>query len=553
MKEQEDRQQEQTGEIKKKRSISIPLLLLVLFGLFSSVVAGILIGRSMDPYQGKIIDTIVIDPDYQRNVHISGQVLYTNGVPYVRGNVELHSTVRESVTDSTGRFFFESVEVGEHSLTVKNQDGSTAAQCLVTVERQKEGAAVQIQKQDENRYRVGISVNVRFIELAVQVDPENKILEFLEEKTFVIEDNGTVHINGKSMDVARGAVVFPSGTVVLPDRTVISAGKMVLPDNSVQKIPEEGYIGANQERIDSTGNVTFPDGTRITESGIVLPDGRVILPEEAYQIGSEEEKAESSISKVAPNSSAFNSEPQVPSGTSSQEESSTQETSWEESSREESSAQESSQEESSTQESSQEESSTQESSREESSTQESSREESSAQESSREESSREESSAQESSQEESSEPEDPDPGKLQISESHAQGWTPWESDNIIDLFYNRTGTAENNNIQPGAHGFYLFRMENSRQTSLWFRISISEDSFHLPLRMRLIDDQGGKTEWQTVHGDQSVQLVTGIIEKSVTYRLEWEWPYESGNDQADTSAGIGKDRAYRIRLNIYAQ
>ena len=518
MKEQEDRQQEQTGEIKKKRSISIPLLLLVLFGLFSSVVAGILIGRSMDPYQGKIIDTIVIDPDYQRNVHISGQVLYTNGVPYVRGNVELHSTVRESVTDSTGRFFFESVEVGEHSLTVKNQDGSTAAQCLVTVERQKEGAAVQIQKQDENRYRVGISVNVRFIELAVQVDPENKILEFLEEKTFVIEDNGTVHINGKSMDVARGAVVFPSGTVVLPDRTVISAGKMVLPDNSVQKIPEEGYIGANQERIDSTGNVTFPDGTRITESGIVLPDGRVILPEEAYQIGSEEEKAESSISKVAPNSSAFNSEPQVPSGTSSQEESSTQE-----------------------------------SSREESSTQESSREESSAQESSREESSREESSAQESSQEESSEPEDPDPGKLQISESHAQGWTPWESDNIIDLFYNRTGTAENNNIQPGAHGFYLFRMENSRQTSLWFRISISEDSFHLPLRMRLIDDQGGKTEWQTVHGDQSVQLVTGIIEKSVTYRLEWEWPYESGNDQADTSAGIGKDRAYRIRLNIYAQ
>ena len=105
MKEQEDRQQEQTGEIKKKRSISIPLLLLVLFGLFSSVVAGILIGRSMDPYQGKIIDTIVIDPDYQRNVHISGQVLYTNGVPYVRGNVELHSTVRESVTDSTGRFF----------------------------------------------------------------------------------------------------------------------------------------------------------------------------------------------------------------------------------------------------------------------------------------------------------------------------------------------------------------------------------------------------------------------------------------------------------------
>lgn len=273
----------QEGE-KKRRKIVVILLFLA---FATSVITGYMIGRSTGKYDGQIIDTIVIGADQNRKLHISGQVLYTDGTPYQNGKVELHSDPMVTTTDIKGRFFYDSVAPGEHKLSIVD-DNKTLAECSFVVNRNTSDQPINIGKEGKGKYAIELSVNVRFIELAVEIVEDDKELKLIPEHTVVLEDDGTLIYDEHVLNVQDGAVVLPSGTVVLPDKTVIVPDYLILPDNDVKPIPEEGYTGENGEQIDKDGIVELPDGTIISSDGVEKPDGTVIAPDEPYQILPEE-------------------------------------------------------------------------------------------------------------------------------------------------------------------------------------------------------------------------------------------------------------------------
>ena len=49
---------------------------------------------------------------------------------------------------------------------------------------------------------------------------------------------------------------------------------------------------------------------------------------------------------------------------------------------------------------------------------------------------------------------------------------------------------------------------------------------------------------------------TGVVLQSGTnmeYTLEWEWPYDSGNDALDTAIGSAEDLSHIITINLYLE
>lgn len=273
----------QEGE-KKRRKIVVILLFLA---FVTSIITGFMIGRSTGTYDGQIIDTIVIGSDQKRKLHISGQVLYTDGTPYQNGKVELHSDPMITTTDMKGRFFYDSVAPGQHKLSIVD-DNKTLAECSFVVNRNTSDQPINIGKEGKGKYAIEVSVDVRFIELAVEIAEDGQELKLIPEHTVVLKDDGTLLYDEHSLNVKDGAVVLPSGTVVLPDKTVIVPDYLILPDNDVQPIPEEGYAGGNGEHVDKDGKVELPDGTIISSDGVEKPDGTVIAPDEPYQIVPEE-------------------------------------------------------------------------------------------------------------------------------------------------------------------------------------------------------------------------------------------------------------------------
>ena len=133
-----------------------------------------------------------------------------------------------------------------------------------------------------------------------------------------------------------------------------------------------------------------------------------------------------------------------------------------------------------------------------------------------------------------------DQGELNIFAENRKGtFTAWEQQRVIDLFYNRE-TDRQQTIAPGSSGYYLFRLENSRDKKLNVTLGISRraGSSYLPLRFALRPSgqkKGGASG--TLESNNKLKLETAIAgNTSTVYRLDWEWPFE-GRDEADTSAG----------------
>ena len=495
-------------EKNKKRSIFLLLLvLLLILALFTSVMVGFLIGRNTDPYRGQIIDTIVLGPDQNRALHVSGQVLYTDGSPYANGRVEMRSEPRVTTTDSRGRFFYESAEPGTHTLSVLDESGKALADCEFTISRNTEGQPINIKKQADGKYAVELSVNVRFIELAVELDAGGNSLKLVPEKSTALEDDGTLVMGKKTLNVEDGAVVLPSGTVVLSDKTVIVPENLILPDNNVTPIPQEGYTSTNGEKVEGDGKVTLADGTEIIRGEVKKPDGTIVRPEEPYQIHSSI-KSDDSKSEENNNSSSSNSAATRPQNSGTQQSGETQPAGP---------------------------------------------------------SGPEGNPGGDNPVSTPPEPTDPskpvnppgpsepeDQGMLTAEGENAGGWMVWKSQSSIDLFYNRTGGPAEK-IQPGSSGFYRFRLKNTRSKELQITVTLSEDRLHIPLKFTLtpLDAQGHKSG-KGVAG--SVVNGTLVLESSIgaktesDYQLDWEWPLE-GSDKADTSAGLdGGDYIMSIQI-----
>lgn len=508
----------QKGTNKKQHLMTLLLVFLLLLALFSSVLVGFLIGRNTDPYRGQIIDTIFIGPDQNRTVHVSGQVVYSDGTPYADGTVELRSEPIITTTDYKGRFFYESAPPGAHTLSVLDDDGKAIAKCEFTISRSLENQAVNIKKQADGQYAVELSVDVRFIELAVELDKDSGSLKLIPEKTAVLEDDGTLTTGEKKLNVKDGPVVLPSGTVILSDMTVVVPENLILPDNSVTQIPNEGYVSDSREKVSAEGEVILPDGTVINPDGIKKPDGSIVKPEEAYQVKTEEKKSGTDINETPkPSENPSETPEQQETPGDGQEDTAdsgpTGNTPGNSGSTDTNNGSGSSDTPS-------------------------------------------QNPGGENTDTPSNKPQPEDSGGLRAEGQNAAGWMSWESQSSIDLFYDRTGGSEEK-IQPGSKGYYLFRLSNTRLKDLRLTISLTEGSVHIPLKFTLtpLDKKNRKLTDRSVKGTvvNGALILEGTVTagSETTYQLDWEWPFD-GNDEMDTAAGRDGGK-YILNIQILAE
>ena len=300
--------------------------------------------------------------------------------------------------------------------------------------------------------------------------------------------------------------------------TVVVPENLILPDNSVTQIPNEGYISDSREKVSAEGEVILPDGTVINPDGIKKPDGSIVKPEEAYQVKTEEKKSGTDINetpKPSENPSETPEQQETPgdgredtadSGPTGNTPGNSGNTDTNNGSGPSNTPSQN--------------------------------------------------PGGENTDTPSNKPQPEDSGGLRAEGQNAAGWMSWESQSSIDLFYDRTGGKEKK-IQPGSKGYYLFRLSNTRLKDLRLTISLTEGSVHIPLKFTLtpLDKKNRKLTDRSVKGN----VVNGalVLEGTVTagaettYQLDWEWPFD-GNDEMDTAAGRDGGK-YILNIQILAE
>jgi hypothetical protein len=519
-------------EREKKKKWLLPLFLLLLLTLATSCIVGYLLGKNAGPQPlGQIIDTILLGPDEteaRTRMHLTGRVLYSDGSPAAGRTLELHSDPIKTVTDRDGRFLFANVPFGEHRILVRGQDGSVAAERSIYLSQDSEEEGVSIFQQDGS-YEVTVALDVRVLELVVELDGDTLSL-FAEEYSYANED-GWVTTPGGAVSIQRGVIVTPEGNVHLPDGTIVipnreeGAAAVILPDDTViypktsvitggYTIQPDGTVElADGTKIKPGGNITVPGGEVQTpgKSGVIV-DGSTVTPiggrrGDTAETGSPEQTANSKESPPAENTNGSN-RPVKPGNPTDSSEPANPSESGESISPSESGEQTSPSE---------------------------SDEPTSPSEPS------EPTSPSESSEPTSSD--DPDEGKLNVAgeRENSGNYLFWTQSSTIDLFYNRT-SGFSDLVAPGSSGFYCFRLQNTRVKGLDFALTLTEGEIPLPVEITLtpLDSEGKKITEKAVSG----AVVNGTLklegeieaEGQITYRMDWEWPYE-GNDAADTRIG----------------
>ena len=566
--EESGRPRDAEGE-KRRRRLTGLLPLLFLLSMTLSAVTGYLLGRNASQPSGQLVDTITIGPETPaavRTIHMSGQILTDSGEPYRDGVVRLHSQVREAVTDGEGRFFFEDVEPGEHTIEVVDQGENVLARSKVELRQQAAAQTLSVAGRAQGDYTVKVSVDVRFVEFTVYLYEDAARLELALDRVYALTDEGALLAPAGAASVDRGAVAFPSGTVVTADHTVVLPGALILPDNTV--VPRSGgdHTTGDGAVVRAEGGVLLPDGSVIGGDGAISrPGGQAVQPADGpYQIlpgdtlpvlaGTETpppaQTAGPDVPSPAPSPAdapaptpaptpagdtaqaspapAATPEPDhtpgpspVPTGGPAPGPSPAPTAGPEASPAP--------------------------------------------------------TPTPAPTQVPAPTPTPPGggghgggdheppvtpterPGEISVSES-ADGtvYTGWRSTGEIDLFRNREDTAQSGAILPGSKGYYLFRLQNGGETGLAYEIALAEEKLHLPLRFRLAPDgEGGGAAWsEPLPGPEAaeISLTTGEIPAggAQLYRLEWEWPLDSGSDETDTRAGSLADgeRVYLLRLTI---
>ena len=153
-------------------------------------------------------------------------------------------------------------------------------------------------------------------------------------------------------------------------------------------------------------------------------------------------------------------------------------------------------------------------------------------------------------------PDNTDKGSLYVEGAQKDGsYVSWEQNSIIDLFYNPQ-TGQSGRIAPGSSGFYLFRLKNTREEKLTVTLYLKENaaSSYLPLQFTLKRrDQEGNAKSGSLTEGKILTLNTALEKgEEAVYQLDWVWPFESGNDVADTAAGK-QGGTYTLDLRIHAE
>lgn len=553
----------------KRRKWLILLLLLFVFMMITTGMVGFILGRSSrfsDGLNGKAIDTIhIAEPEDKVKIHLAGKILYSDGTPYVNGNVQLHSEPKQTATDEKGAFIFKNADVGSHTLSIIDDKGTVLAERKLNINPQETAEDAKIKLLDSDEYEVAIAVNIKYLEVQVEINKEDGKLYINPDKvTYLTEDGIVVSPTGKA-DIKNGVVVTPVGNVITTDGTIICGSgendnrKVIIPSGDLKEKDDGSIVTADGTQVRPDGTVVNNNTVIDTEGVSVTEDGKVKQPGDGgYQIvkqkedvkqvplGKDTESLINNIGNQNPdttvqpegNISENNNPDTNPRKPASPEDNTSDHTPGTGTSENGSPG-----------------------------------------------TNVPDDNASGINPPETQTPGTDTPGTNTPGTNTPGTNTPgtdipndptdngltaekgtsadkmalWEQNTTIDLFYNRTaGTEDKNLIAPGSKGYYLFRLSNDNHFPISFHLGISENDLHLPLEFAIADGKGSLlTSWAAANGNKEISTEKLDLEKRgrQLYQIKWRWPYENGEaqDKQDTRAAESEDRTYTVNLVIRAE
>lgn len=485
-------------EIRKRGKVI--LFFLGMIALVSTIVVSLVLQNNTTT--PPVIDNIPINPAEARVIHVTGQVLYKDGKPFKEGKVELHSDVINTITDEKGWFLFQDVKAEEHTLSVIDKDGNTLAEASINLKQKDADEKIEIMKNKNGDYTINISTDVRYLELAVQIADDHLLLT--ETKTYAVTDKGNIYTVDGMIKPEDGAVILESGTVITEGNVIIHYPYAVETDNTVIDIGKDGATFSDKSQVDHNGNVMLPNGTVINkkEETVTPPsnttgnNGTQDIPKDTPS----QVEPDGTIKPVKPTPPTEPEEPEEPTNPDDPDNPDNPDPDNPE------------------------------------------------------------------EPEKPTEPEIPT-GKDGTSAVYSKkdvSWSnPWTATTAIDLF-----GKENAVIQPGSKGKYIFLVQNNRDDDLNITIEMLERSTHLPLKFKFgalkstsdsLSNADVRNWKKQENGTYKVELEpSGKISNKTSsqnytiYCLEWEWPYESGDDVSDTEIGKAA-KTYQIDMKIHLE
>ncbi|MBQ8606178.1 MAG: hypothetical protein IJ408_05520 [Clostridia bacterium] len=162
--------------------------------------------------------------------------------------------------------------------------------------------------------------------------------------------------------------------------------------------------------------------------------------------------------------------------------------------------------------------------------------------------------------------------KAGFEASDAQG--VWKQEQQVEIFkvkYDETGNitvdgVDDKVIAPGTSNIYNFTFKNTGDVGLKYTftsaVEFSDKEHALPVSVRLYDQNdkyviGSKTSFDDADKLNSVSENAELSPKSYSnYALEWQWPFESGDDAYDTLLGnlaVKEDITMTVKLMVRAE
>lgn len=500
-------------------------------------------------------------------IQIAGVVSYPDGTPIPNHKIQLHSVVQETVTDEKGWFLFEHASPVRHELIAVDDQGNPIASVILDLRLENEGNSFKVKDMEDGRVNVALSSDVFYIEMNIKLDTGSGTLTVNPDLCYGASHEGSVYTADGVLDVSRGIIILPSGTVINQQSEVIHYPVVVQSDNTVVRIPEEGMI--------------LPDGTIITKEEVTLPDGTSVksggevIKSDEQQPGQEDTAGGASSGNMSgiggtdgtgiPTSGQEGGNPpssdgqngsgaiQLPGETNADNGFTNDNVTIIDGDDKNDPNH----------------SSSGGSSGGNSGGSSGNNGGNHGGDNSGSDDNGGNGSGDDGGNDNPTQPESQAP--LTISGENRDGqWNAWVENQQIDLFYHQNETTEGGEIpviRPGSSGWYSFDVQNTNHRSVTMFIRMTEDTIHLPLRFRLLQiSESGEnviTDWTTpMTRGHSVMLLDGQqigADTTSHYRIEWVWPYETGipgddeNDTAVASRESVAERTYLLNMGIYTE
>lgn len=156
-------------------------------------------------------------------------------------------------------------------------------------------------------------------------------------------------------------------------------------------------------------------------------------------------------------------------------------------------------------------------------------------------------------------------GSIQVSDDIEA----WSSETHVNLFQNNyDGTVKSSNgekvIAPGTSNFYEFTVKNNGDIPLDYFVSLEVDTYlgeggtyeTLPLEWRLLSGDGtAVSDWREYNERTEVLTESTLaVRNQDSYRIEWRWIFERGEDMDEADTGMGNiavDQSLGVSAAIY--